>query len=55
MKLSKEEVKELITSKPIQEGGFPKWMFEDSIEPTIDLYEQRLLLFGVKITYEKVE
>lgn len=55
MRLTKEEVKKIFCSIPVSEGGFPTWMFKDSIEPYIDLFEERLKRFDIKIIYEKDE
>lgn len=44
-----------LTSIPINEGGFPKFMLDESIMPTIDLLDKRLMLHGLRIAFVKTE
>lgn len=53
LEISKDEMKEIICSHPMNEGGLPKFMFEESYMAIVDSLDKRLRKFGVRIAYIK--
>jgi len=53
VEVTQEEMEAMITSIPVNQGGFPKYMLKDSITPTVELLDKRLRLLGLRVAYVK--
>ncbi len=51
--ITREEMIDVISSIPLNEGGFPKWMLEENIMVTVDMLNERLNRVGIKLMYVK--
>lgn len=51
--LTLEEITEIITSKPIQQGGVAKFMWNECFIPYIELTQKHLANEGIKIIFVK--
>lgn len=53
--ISREEMVAKLTNLPMNQGGLPKFMLDDSVMPVIDLLNKRLKLHGIRIAFLKTE
>lgn len=53
--MSKEDIIQLLTSRPIDKGGYPKYMLDECIMPTVELLGKRLEYHGIRIAFLKTE
>lgn len=55
IEIPREAMEAAITGIPINQGGYPKYMLNESIMPTVDLLDNRLNLQGIRIAFVKTE
>ena len=53
--IKKENLAEILSSRPVDEGGTPKWMLNDYYLPIIDNLDERLREFGIRIAFLRDE
>ena len=49
--LTLEEVAKIITSKPMQQGGVPKYMWEECYVPYIQLTQKHLSTENIRLVF----